>query len=114
MVSEDEAKLQSLEKMMKFLIIGDSTELKLHCERFLTANLHNAESHDEIGVITEAYNIAYNIKVLLRYIYIVIKNACMSLIAFFLNRVAISPDSKWLLQAAYHCHYLIAVYWKQQ
>ena len=67
MVSEDVSKLTSLEAMMKFLIIGDPIEIRLLSEKFLLANGHHQISANEgDAIVTEAYNIAYAIKTLLR------------------------------------------------
>jgi hypothetical protein len=64
-VSELDATLVSLEKMMRLLVLGGEDELNVAMTRFLQANGYTGNLAEERHVINEVYNLAYAIKILM-------------------------------------------------
>ena len=64
-VSELDATLVSLEKMMRLLVLGGEDELNVAMTRFLQANGYTGNLAEERHIINEVYNLAYAIKVLM-------------------------------------------------
>jgi hypothetical protein len=66
-VNQLDATLYSLEGMMKLLVIGEEDEVAMASARFLEANGYGTDIITHRTVVNEAYNVAYSIKVLVRY-----------------------------------------------
>ena len=64
-VSELDATLVSLEKMMRLLVLGSENELNVAMIRFLQVNGYTGNLAEERHIINEVYNLAYTIKVLM-------------------------------------------------
>ena len=67
-VSELDAALSSLETTMKLLVVGDDSELTVAMTRFLEVNGYKGDIPEERHIFNESYNIAYAIKILIRYV----------------------------------------------
>jgi hypothetical protein len=72
-VSELESALTSLETMMKSMVTGNDGELTVAINHFLEANGHSRDKEDR-HLFNEAYNLAYAIKILIRFVLDIIGN----------------------------------------
>jgi hypothetical protein len=66
-VTEIDAALSSLEVMMRMMIVGDESEIIVAMTRFLEVNGYKGDIPEERHIFNESYNIAYAIKVLIRF-----------------------------------------------
>ena len=66
-VSELDAALTSLEATMRMIVIGSESELIVAMTRFLEANGYKGNIPEERHIFNECYNIAYAIKILIRW-----------------------------------------------
>lgn len=66
-VTEIDAALSSLEVMMRMMIVGDESEITIAMTRFLEVNGHKGDIPSERHIFNESYNIAYAIKVIIRF-----------------------------------------------
>lgn len=66
-VTEIDAALSSLEVMMRMMIVGDESEITVAMTRFLEVNGYKGDIPDERHIFNESYNIAYAIKVIIRF-----------------------------------------------
>ena len=83
-MSELDAALSNLESMMRMMIIGNETELVVAMTRFLEINGYKGDIPEERHIFNESYNIAYAIKVLIRY-----ESGCLN--------VRTPPPKLWIL-----------------
>lgn len=65
-MNDVDKKINSLEVMMKTLIIGEDAEIDLLCDRFLQLNNQTAIIINKRLYLSEVYNIAYTIRIFIR------------------------------------------------